>query len=118
MNGIERLKILVDGQEDKVLIKIVDYLTTRSDLDNYYLSDNKTLKGMVDYIKDEAKKLSKNGCCYVEDEEVYKWSINYFIKTDEELGIKKINTPIPTQNNVEKKEIVPEKEIFGQLSLF
>lgn len=116
MSGIERLKILIEGQEDKALLKIVDYLLTREDLKDNYLNENKNLKNMVDYIKSEAKKQSKDGCCYVEDEVVYKWAVNYFSKTDDELGIKK--AIISTKINKEKKEIVSEKENFGQLSLF
>lgn len=116
MSGIERLKRLVEGQENKSLLKIVNYLLTRDDLDSNYLNEEKTLKNMVDYIKSEAKKQAKDGYCYVEDEIVYEWAINYFSKTDDELGIKKII--IPTKTNEEKKEIVPEKETFGQLSLF
>ena len=116
MSGIERLKRLVEGQENKSLLKIVNYLLTRDDLDSNYLNEEKTLKNMVDYIKSEAKKQAKDGYCYVEDEIVYEWAINYFSKTDDELEIKK--TTISTKINEEKKEIIPEKEIFGQLSLF
>lgn len=118
MSGIDRLKKLAEGQEDKTLLKIVDYLLSRSDLDFNYLNEEKSLKNMVDYIKDIAKKRAKNGYCYVEDDVVYEWATNYFVKTDEELGIKKINTPNPKIINEEKKEIIPEKEILGQLSLF
>lgn len=116
--GIERLKILVKGQEDKALLKIVDYLITLEEMDNYYLNNDKTLKNMVDYIKENAKKQSKNGYCYIEDETVYKWAIDYFIKTDEELGIKKRNIPIINNNNLKKEDIKPEIVKSGQLSLF
>ena len=116
MSGIERLKILVEGQTDKPLLKIVDYLLTRVDLDNNYLNEEKSLKNMVDYIKSEAKKQAKNGYCYVEDEVVYEWATKYFSESDETLGIKKIN--IPTKSVEVKKEIIPEKETYGQLTLF
>lgn len=116
MNGIERLKVLAEGQDDKALLKVVDYLLTREDLDKYYLNEEKSLKNMVDYIKETARKQCKNVYCYVEDEVVYEWAADYFIKTDEELGIKKINTRIP--NEMENKKIEPEIKTHGQLSLF
>lgn len=118
MNGIERLKKLAEGQEDKALLKIVNYLISREDLNTYYLNEEKSLKDMVDYIKGEAKKQAKNGYCYVEDEEVYEWGVKYFTKTNEELGIKKKTTPTQLAVNEKEKEIVPEKDTYGQLSLF
>ena len=81
-----------------------------------YLNETKTLKGMVDYIKGEAKRLTKDGYCWVEDATVYEWAVNYWNKTDEELGIKKvISTPTVKVN---KEEVVPEVQKLGQLSLF
>jgi len=116
MTGIERLQKLVEGQEDKALLKIVTYLTSREDLDNLYLNEEKSLKEMVEYIKGLAKKQAKKGYCYVDDEEVYKWAVTYFSKSNEELEIKK--TTIPTLKKEENKQVVPEKEIHGQLTLF
>ena len=118
MTGIERLKKLVEGQEDKALLKIITYLTSREDLDVFYLNEEKSLKQMVDYIKDLAKKQAKNGYCYVDDEEVYKWAVTYFSKSNEELNIKKTSIPIPNTKKEENKQVIPEKETHGQLTLF
>lgn len=116
MNGIERLKKLAEGQEDPPLLRVIEYLVNIDDMSDKYLNETKTLKGMVDYIKGEAKKLTKDGYCWVEDATVYEWSFNYWNKTDEELGIKKvISTPIV---EVKKEEVVPEVQKVGQLSLF
>ena len=117
MDGIERLKILVEGQEDKALLKIVNYLITLKEMDAFYLNNDKTLKCMVDYIKEKARKLSKNGYCYIEDETVYKWAVDYFVKTDQELGIKNNNKSI-LNNDLKKEETKPEIIKSGQLSLF
>ena len=73
---------------------------------------------MVDYIKGEAKKQAKNGYCYVEDEEVYEWAVKYFSNSNEELGFKKKVVPTPTPVKEKEKEIVPEKDVYGQLTLF
>ena len=56
----------------------------------------------------------------LEDDKVYEWAKNYFDKSDDELGIKKvIPTPTPKIES-KKKEITPEINVYGniQLSLF
>ena len=103
MSGIERLEEMIKGQKDKYLIKIVDYLKTRIELYRYFLNEEKNLKNMSVYIKNLARKRAKNGVAVVEDETVYKWAVDYFIKTDKELGLesaKKTNEVI----NIEKIE--------------
>ena len=87
MEGIERIKALSSDIEDKPLLKIIDYLLDRTDMDNKYLNDKKTLKGMIDFIKSEAKKLATNGVAMLEDEEVYGMAIHYFDESNEDLGI-------------------------------
>lgn len=115
MSGVERLKKLVEGQQDPSLLKVIEYLSNIDDLDDKFLNTDKTIKGMVDYIKSEAKKIAKDGYCWVEDTTVYEWSVNYWVKTDDELGIKKpITTPVKTKS----EEVVPEVKQVGQLSLF
>lgn len=116
MNGVERLKKLAEGQEDTSLLKVIEYLVNIDDMDEMFLNEDKSLKCMVDYIKGKAKKIAKDGYCWVEDTTVYEWAANYWSKTDDELGIKK---PVvtPTQKT-EKKEVVPEIKEYGQLSLF
>lgn len=124
MNGVERLKILSEEIKDKALLKIVDYLLSRTDMDEKYLNETKTLKQMVDYIKTEAKKQAKNGIAMIEDEVVYGWAIHYF---DEPNEVIKIDSNVSTcseipnvekvtkkQEKVNKKNWIPE----GQLSLF
>lgn len=118
MSGVERLKKLVEGQEDPSLLRVIEYLVNIDDMDEMFLNTDKSLKSMVDYIKSEAKKLAKDGYCWVEDATVYEWSVNYWSKTDEELGIKKVvPTPKP-KVEVKKDEVVPEVQQVGQLSLF
>ena len=114
MEGRERLKKLAEGQQDPSLLKVIEYLINIEDIDEMLLNVNKSLKSMVDYIKGEAKKLAKDGYCWVEDSTVYEWAVNYWSKTDEELGIKKI-VPKP---QVIQNEVVPEVKQVGQLTLF
>lgn len=126
MEGIERIKVLASEIKDKPLLKIVKYLLTRTDMNDKYLNEEKTLKQMVEFIKGEAEKQATNGMAMIEDAVVYGWAIHYFDETNEQLGIdsnskKVIKSDIEeeTVNKIEipkkqKKEWVAE----GQLSLF
>lgn len=116
MDGIERLRKLAEGQEDSSLLRVVEHLANITDLSEKYLNEEKTLKQMVDYIKAEAEKIAKNGYCWVDDATVYTWAIDYWNKTNEELGIKKQVT-IP-KIETKEKEVIPEVQTMGQLSLF
>ena len=137
MEGIKRINDMAKGQKDFVLLEIVKYLINRTDMNEKYLNEEKTLKGMAAYIRDEilkdiCKKMnSKNPINLAQDikyngkdakcltmgmseEKTYELGINYFNKSNEELGIKSEET--------KKKEIKNNKEddefgsIFGSLS--
>ena len=127
MDGFKRIKQLSAEITDKPLLKIVEYLLTRDDMNDKYLSEEKSLKQMVEFIKDNAKKEAKNGMAMIEDITVYNWAIHYFDETNEQLGLvsescieeeqqEDINETSHKMANVKKakKDWVPE----GQLSLF
>ena len=118
MNGIDRLKKLAEGQEDPSLNRVINYLVDLTEMDVKYLSEEKSLKGMIDYIKAEAKKIAKDGYCWVEDATVFNWSKIYWDKTNDELGIKKKEVVVPKVKAEIKKEVVPEVQKYGQLALF
>ena len=129
MNGIERLKEAVKGQEDVALRQTVDYLISRNDMEQKYLNEEKTLKGMVDFIREKSKKHLKNGWTYITNEVVFAWAIMYFSLPNELLKIKenkeiqkKPNKEVKEKNNVipiEKgKKVIEEKKKVDQLSLF
>ena len=116
MNGIDRLKKLAAGQEDAALNRVIDYLVDLIEMNEKYLNEEKSLNGMVEYIKGEAKKIAKDGYCWVEDITVFNWSKTYWDKTNDELGIKK-KEAVVSKVKVEK-EVVPEVQKYGQLTLF
>lgn len=118
MKGVDRLKKLAEGQEKPSLLKVIEYLVNVDELDEMYLNVDKSLKSMADYINDMAKKLSKDGYCWVEDTTVYEWAINYWSKSDEELGIKRVIPTPKTKAEVTRDEVIPEVKQVGQLSLF
>lgn len=85
MKGIERIKILGSEVKDKPLLRIINYLVSREDMNEKYLNEEKSLKQMVEFIKNEAKKQAKDGMAWIEDEVVFGWAIHYFDESNKEL---------------------------------
>ena len=129
MDGIKRIKEMAKGQKEFVLLEIVKYLCSREDMNYLYLNEEKTLKGMASYIQRElikqycesyniksiethAKEVKygpRGAKCVamgLSEEKTYELAINYFSKSNKELGIKeeKIEkvTKTSTTNNNEK----------------
>ena len=132
--GIERIKTLSAEIKDKPLLKIIEYLLSRKDMNEKYLNEEKSLSQMVSFIRSEAQKESKAGMAWIEDEVVYGWAIHYFDESNEKLGLnnKKVTENQKNSDNDEKIEetkteitkIEPQKPknkkwvAEGQLSLF
>jgi len=125
MEGIERIKVLASEVKDEAVLKIVEYLLTREDMDNKYLNEEKSLKQMISFIKSEAQKKAKDGMAMIEDKVVYGWSIHYWDESNENLEIntksidettkkKSANTKTVESKKTTSKVWIPE----GQLTLF
>ena len=113
MLGIERIKILGSEVKDKALLKVIEYLVSREDMNEKYLNEEKSLKQMVEYIKSEAKKQAVNGMAMIEDEEVYGWAIHYFDETNEKLGVKVETKNIvkPLEKSIKEAEEMEKGEV-------
>lgn len=113
MLGIERIKILGSEVKDKALLKVIEYLVSREDMNEKYLNEEKSLKQMVEYIKSEAKKQAVNGMAIIEDEEVYGWAIHYFDETNEKLGLKVETKNIvkPLEKSIKEAEKMEKGEV-------
>lgn len=135
MNGIERIKILASEVTDKPLLKVVDYLCSRDDMDTKYLNEEKSLKQMIEFIKKEAKKEAIHGIAMIDDSVVYSWAIHYFDENNEklEIGNTQLNNnknnmeeteneeeSISISKNIKKVISIQNKKVVaeGQLSLF
>ena len=119
MKGIERIKILASEIKDKPLLKIIEYLLTREDMNEKYLNEEKSLKQMVEFIKKNAKKQAQNGIAMIEDETVYSWAIHYFDETNKDLELS--SDKQDTKKEEIKKPTVKKENKWiaeGQLSLF
>lgn len=140
MDGIERIKALAADIKNKPLLKVVNYLLSRTDMNDKYLNEEKSLKQMVTFIRDNAKKQAQDGVAMIEDSTVYNWAIHYWDESNEDLKIKtnklrsvkeelteKIEEPNTIEEKattklekVEQKKKSAKKEWIseGQLSLF
>lgn len=153
MDGIQRLAEMAEGQKDFVLLEIVKYLTSREDMNEKYLNKEKNLKGMAYYIRGEliktfceqnntndlekfAQDMKYNGknvkylMVGMSNERTFELAIDYFNKSNEELGIKPEETKkIETKNKNEDDEfgsifetkgtiVEKKKDEIEQISLF
>lgn len=99
MDGINRLAKLLEGQKDKYLNIIVNYLMLQTEMNEAFLNEEKNLKDMATYIRDLAKKQATNNVAVIEDSVVFQWAKDYFNKSNEELGINKKDAKIVKNNN-------------------
>ena len=130
MEGIERIKALAAEIKDKALLKIIEYLTSREDMNDKYLNEEKSLKQMTEFIKGQAQKQSHDGMAMVEDEVVYGWAIHYFDETNDKLELSTKTTNETNarntinksnEENKKKKKNIDKSQKWvaeGQLTLF
>ena len=117
--GLERIKVLSEKVKDKAVLKIINYLLSRKDMNEKYLNEEKTLTQMIEFIKSKAKEKATNGVAMIEDDEVYSWAIHYFDESNKDLKISKIKEEVEVIE--EKKSTVKKSKNWipeGQLSLF
>ena len=109
MNGYERIKQLYlnnqKQKKDEPLIKIITFLMKTQDMSEKYLNEEKNLDNMVSYINKRAKEQAINNVAIIEDSQVYNWAIEYFDKSDKELGIEKqLQVEVPKSKQDEKTD--------------
>ena len=124
MEGIERIKVLASEVKDEAVLEIVKYLISRTDMNDKYLNEEKSLKQMIDFILKEAKKKSENNMAMIKDEVVFSWAIHYWDEDNKNLDLsssdnvknieKKEKVVQEKTNKIVKKDWTPE----GQLTLF
>lgn len=123
MEGIERLETEVIEMNNSSITNIFNYLKTKTNLYEKFNNTEKSIKEMYDYIYQKARQHQRNNVAIIEDKIVYLWAINYFNKSNEELGITK--KTVQTNTNIKQNEKVSNdaksKEISensNQISIF
>ena len=87
----------------------------KESLRDKFNNEEKTIKGMYEFICNKARTVSQNNVAMVQDNIVYLWAMAYFNKTNEELGInKKVSTP---KKETKKTEVKKEESQEEKLSL-
>ena len=115
MEGIERISKMLEGQKDKYLNVIVEHLMQHTELDKAFKNKEKNLKDMAEYIKSKAKKQATGGVAVIEDAIVFEWAIDYFVKSNNELGIKKTRLDRGKHGDVSKVEVKESEDEFGSI---
>ncbi len=118
MDGITKLKKLVEGQEDGALRQVVDYLCSRKDLSDKYLNPEKDLNGMASYIRDKSMAHAKNGWNFLNDKVVYSWAVTYFLFSDSILGIKKAEEKKKKQKKEKVTKVKDEENATNNNKVF
>lgn len=124
MSGFDRLKNMLDewlkdNKDDEAFKQTVNYLLGRNDLEQKFLNEEKTLKGLNDFIHERGKRHLLNGWCYITNEVVYAWAVMYFalpnsflkIKEKAETTIKKNIKNESKKTNTEKNNVISLKDV-------
>lgn len=124
---LEQLK----NQDKKYAQVISDYLLKRIETDKcleekILETTSKTLMGCIEYCKTQAREQAVNGVAMVTDEEVFEWSVHYFLEDTIEESLPTTKMPEikepSVQSTIEKKGTTKKKDakkvLAEQLSLF
>ncbi len=122
MEGKERLEQETIEMNNYNVVLIFNYIKDKDELQEKFDNEEKTIKGMYEFICGKAKTLAQNGVAAVNDKVVYLWAITYFCKSNEELGIKKEEKKIKSATDASKESISNKekgiKESDEQVSMF
>ena len=109
--GIERLKTMLAELKDGYALKaLVDYLITRTDMDDKFLNEEKNLTDMEKHIREKAKNHAINSVAMIEDKMVYSWAVLYFTLSNDLLGIKRETPKLATKAKTTTKKKSTTKE--------
>lgn len=77
----------LNAQMDKAYKQaIFKYLKERIKEDDFLAeaikNPDKSIEGVIAYVKHEAKKQAENGCAWIPDEEVFNWVVHYIMESE------------------------------------
>lgn len=128
MKGLERLENEVLEMNNSNISAIFDYLKTRADLYEKFNNEEKSIRQMYEFIYEKARKQKVDNVAMISDRVVYLWAVTYFIKINDELGLKEKRVMPPTpaevikenEKKTKKEETKPEEKKLenSQITLF
>lgn len=80
MEGKERLEQETIEMNNYNVVLIFNYIKDKDELQEKFDNEEKTIKGMYEFICGKAKTLAQNGVAAVNDKVVYLWAITYFVR--------------------------------------
>lgn len=98
MEGLEKLEAEVLEMNNCNISTIFDYIKTRTDLYDKFNNKEKSIHQMYEFIYEKAKKQKIDNVAIISDKVVYLWAVTYFLKSNDELGIKEKSSHSPTSN--------------------
>lgn len=98
MEGLEKLEAEVLEMNNCNISTIFDYIKTRTDLYEKFNNKEKSIHQMYEFIYEKAKKQKIDNVAIISDKVVYLWAVTYFLKSNDELGIKEKSSHSPTSN--------------------
>lgn len=121
MEGLEKFQIEVLEMNNYNVSRIFEYLKNRTDLYEKFKEQEKSIKGMYDYICKKAKEKAINGVSFIDDRIVFLWAITYFSKTNKELNIecnKNSSEKLEKTSKEHNEDNNVKQEETNQISLF
>ncbi len=128
MEGLERLENEVLEMNNCNISAIFDYLKTRTDLYEKFNNEEKSIHQMYEFIYEKARKQKVDNVAMISDRVVYLWAVTYFLKSNDELGLKEKRVMPPTpaevikenERKTKKEETKPEEKKLedNQITLF
>lgn len=128
MEGLERLENEVLEMNNSNITVIFDYLKTRTDLYDKFNNKEKSIHQMYKFIYEKARKQKVDNVAMISYRVVYLWAVTYFLKSNDELGLKEKRVMPPTPDEVikdnekktKKEETKPEERKLedNQITLF
>ena len=122
MEGIEKLRAEVLEINNSNITAIFNYLENRKDLYNTFNNNEKSTKQMYEYICNQAEKQKIGKVAMIADNVVLLWAVNYFLKSNKELGLIKETKKEKTPIEIDKKEInvdtIKKENENEQMSIF
>ena len=100
---MEELEKEVSEMNNPNITDVFEYLKTRTDLYDKFKNEEKSAKQMWDFICNKAKKQMVKYVAMIADNLVYMWAVTYFIRSNEELGIKEQKVMPPASAEIIKK---------------
>lgn len=118
MDGLERIKLLSNDIKKQPILKIVDYLVSRNDMNEKYLNEEKSLNQMFEFITQQARKKSNGDCVMIDNDTIFGWAIHYWDEPNDKLGLDKPSNIQPKEEKnketLDKVQKAEEKKIKSE----